>query len=106
MVQVNSLRGADMVLDERHRIQQNLRTIRDYLINGFPGFQLTEDGPDPTICHRFTMTDVKTFEQYKLKVGWPRLSEITSNPEKLDRLLMDDDVVGRMRKAKGHYVYW
>ena len=21
------------------------------------------------------MTDVKTFEQYKLKVGWPRLSE-------------------------------
>jgi len=79
-----------MVLDERHRIQQNLRTIRGYLINGFPGFQLTEDAPDPTICHRFTMTDVKTFEQYKLKVGWPRLSEITSNPEKMDRLLMDD----------------
>jgi hypothetical protein len=52
------------------------------------------------------MTDVKTFEQYKLKVGWPRLAEITSNPDKMDRLLMDDDVVGRMRKAKGHYVYW
>ena len=31
---------------------RNHRTIRDYLIHGFPGFQLTEDAPDPTISHR------------------------------------------------------
>lgn len=52
------------------------------------------------------MTDVKTFEQYKLKVGWPRLSEATNSPDKLNRLLADDDVVGRMRKEKEQYVYW
>lgn len=95
-----------MVLDERDRIQQNLTTIRDHLTNGFPGFRLTEDAPDPTICHRFTMTDVKTFEQYKLKVGWARLAEITSNPEKMDRSLVDEEVVAKMRRAKGHYFYW
>lgn len=95
-----------MVLDERDRIQQNHRTIRDYLIHGFPGFQLTEDAPDPTISHRFTMTDVKTFEQYKLKVGWPRLSEITNNPEKTNRSLVDEEVIAKMRRAKGHYLYW
>jgi hypothetical protein len=88
------------------RIQQNVRAIRDYLIKGFQGFQLTEDAPDPTVCHRFTMTDVKTFEQYKLKVGWPRLSDILNNPEKLDRSLVDEEVVAKMRRAKGHYFYW
>ena len=95
-----------MVLDEPDGIELNLRTIREYLRKGFPGFQLTEDASDLTICHRFTVTDVRTFEQYKLKVGWPRLSETTNTPKKLDRLLADDDVVGRMRKAKGQYVYW
>ena len=95
-----------MVLDERERIEQNLHTIREYLTKGFPGFQLTEDASDLTICHRFTVTDVRTFEQYKLKVGWPRLSEITNSPEKMNHSLAEDDVVARMRKAKGHYVYW
>ena len=95
-----------MVLDERDRIELNLRTIREYLAKGFPGFQLTEDASDQTVCHRFTMTDVKTFEQYKLKIGWARLSDIINDPEKINRSLADDDVVTRMRKAKGHYVYW
>jgi hypothetical protein len=95
-----------MILDERDRIELNLRTIREYLAKGFTGFQLTEDASDPTVCHRFTVTDVKTFEQYKLKIGWARLSEITNNPEKMNRSLVNDDVVARMRKAKGHYVYW
>lgn len=95
-----------MVLDEQDRIQQNLRTIRDYLIDGFPGFQLTEDAPDATICHRFTMTLVKTFEQYKLKVGWVRLADISNSPEKLYRSLVDEEVVAKMRRAKGHYFYW
>lgn len=92
--------------DERERIEVNLRTIREYLTQGFPSFQLTEDASDPTICHRFTVTNGSTFEQFKLKVGWPRLCEITNSPEKLHRLLADDNVVGRMRKAKGQYVYW
>ena len=47
------------------------------------------------------MTDVKTFEQYKLKVGWPRLSEITNNPEKTNRSLVDEEVIAKMRRAKG-----
>ena len=95
-----------MVLDERDRIELNLGVIRQYLAKGFPTFQLTEDVSDRTICHRFTVTDIKTFEQFKLKVGWSRLSEITNNPETVNRSLMDDDVVARMRKAKGHYIYW
>ena len=52
------------------------------------------------------MTDVKTFEQYKLNVGWPRLSEITNNPEKTNRSLVDEEVIAKMRRAKGHYLYW
>lgn len=95
-----------MLLDERDRIQLNLRTVREYLAKGFPGFQLTEDASDPNICHRFTVTNVRTFEQYKLKVGWARLTEISTLPEKMNRSLVDDDVAGRMRKAKGHYAYW
>jgi len=49
-----------MVLDERDRIHLNLQTIRDYFVKGFVGFDLTEDASDPTVCHRFTMTDLKT----------------------------------------------
>ena len=72
-----------MVLDERDCIHLNLETIRDYLVKGFVGFQLTEDASDPTVCHRFTMTDLKTFQQYKLKVSWSRLGELTNSAEKL-----------------------
>ena len=92
-----------MVLDERERIQLNLQTIRDYLVTGFAGFQLTEDASDPTVCHRFTMTDLKTFQQYNLKVSWSHLGELT---EKMAHSLVDVDVVSKMRDAKGHYWYW
>jgi hypothetical protein len=95
-----------MVIDERERIELNRRTIREHLIKEFPGFHLTEDASEHLVYHRFTVTDVTTFEQYKLKVGWPRLSEITNNPDMTKRSLMDDDVIGRMRNAKGHYAQW
>ena len=98
--------GRAVVLDEQERIQLNLNTIREYLVNGFPGFKLTEDASDPSVCHRFTMTDVKTFQQYKLKVEWPRLSDVFSDPERINRSLVHGDVVGKMREAKGHYLYW
>ena len=95
-----------MVLDERDRIHLNLQTIRDYLVKGFVGFQLTEDASDPTVCHRFTMTDLKTFQQYKLKVSWSRLGELTNSAEKLAHSLFDTDVASKMREAKGHYWHW
>lgn len=95
-----------MLLNEQERIQQNLKTIREYLLNAFPGFHMTEDASDPTVCHRFTMTNVKTFEQYKLKVEWHRLSDVLSNPDRTDRSLVHGDVVRKMRDAKGHYLYW
>ena len=98
--------GTAVVLDEQERIQLNLKTIREYLLIGFPGFHMTENISDPSVCHRFTMTDVKTFEQYKLKVEWHRLSDVFSNPERINRSLVHGDIVGKMREAKGHYLYW
>ena len=95
-----------MVLDERDRIEQNHRTIRDYLIHGFPGFQLTEDAPDPTICHRFTMTDVKTFEQYKLKVGCRASPRLPTIQKRRTVHWWMKKWIAKMRRAKGHYLYW
>ena len=61
--------------------QANLKTIRKYLLKSFPGLNMTEDTPDPNVCHRFTMTSGKTFQQFRLKVGWSRLSESYNTPE-------------------------
>ena len=56
------------MLDEQQRILENLKTIREYLMNEFASFVMTEDASDPSILHRFTMTNAKTHEQFKLKV--------------------------------------
>jgi hypothetical protein len=52
------------------------------------------------------MTDLKTFQQYKLKVSWSRLGELTNSAEKLAHSLVDTDVASKMREAKGHYWHW
>jgi hypothetical protein len=58
------------MLDEREHIQHNLKIIREHLLSEFTGFKVTEDTADAPICHRFTMTDPMTYQQYRLKVGW------------------------------------
>ena len=89
-------------------VQQNLKVIREYLLKAFPGFNLTEDTGEPSVCHRFTLTNAKTFEQIKLKVGWSRLSDLSSDGEMMmRRLLVNSDLAGKMRDGKnGQYYYW
>jgi hypothetical protein len=89
-----------------HNWTENLKTIRQYLTKEFQGFLMTEDSSDPGILHKFTMTNSKTDEQFKLKVGWPRLSDKSSNPEKIERSLVHGDVGRKMRQQKGKYLYW
>ena len=85
---------------------ENLKTVREYLAKEFPGFAMTEDTSEIGILHKFTMTNPKTFEQFKLKVGWPRLSDKSNNPEKINRSLVHGDVARKMRQHKGKYLYW
>jgi hypothetical protein len=93
------------MLEEQHWIE-NLKTIREYLTKEFQGCLMTEDSSDPGILHKFTMTHSKTDEEFKLKVGWPRLSDKSSNPEKIGRSLVHGGVAGKMREHKGKYFYW
>lgn len=94
------------MLDEQERIQQNLKIIREHLIKEFPALNMTEDTSDRSICHKFTMTDLKTYQQFKLKVGWPRLSDKSNTPEKTLRSLVHEDIAYKMRRANGEYLYW
>jgi hypothetical protein len=94
------------MLDELERIQHNLKIVREHLLREFTGFNITEDTSDAPICHRFTLTDPMTYQQYRLKVGWRRLSDKTSTPERTLNSLVHGDVAYKMRKAKGNYLYW
>jgi hypothetical protein len=42
---------------------ENLKTIRQYLTEQFPGYLMTKDSSDTGILHKFTMTNPKTYEQ-------------------------------------------
>jgi hypothetical protein len=100
------LNGAHM-LEEEKCIQENLNAIRKYLLKAFPGLQMTEDTAEPSVCHRFTLLNAKTFEQFRLKVGWVRLSDLSSDGEMMRRLLVNSDLAGKMRDEKnGQYYYW
>jgi hypothetical protein len=94
------------MLDELDRIQHNLKIIREHLLREFTGFNITEDTSDAPICHRFTLTDPMTYQQFRLKVGWRRLSDKISTPERTRDSLVHGDVTYKMRKAKGNYLYW
>ena len=94
------------MLDEQERIQNNLKIIREYLLREFPDSHITEDTSDAPICHKFTTTNLATYQQYKLKVGWRRLSDKTSTPERTLSSLVHGDVAHKMRKSKGDYLYW
>lgn len=95
------------MLEEQACVRQNLKVIREYLLNVFLGFNLTEDTPEPRVCHRFTLTNAKTFEQFRLKVGWVRLSDLSSDGEMMRRLLLNSDLASKIRRQKnGQYCYW
>jgi hypothetical protein len=95
------------MLEEQKCVQQNLKVIREYLLKAFPGFNLIEDTPEPSVCHRFTLTNAKSLDEFKLKVGWVRLSDLSSDGEMLRRLLVNSDLAGKMRDGKnGQYYYW
>jgi hypothetical protein len=93
------------MLEEQDWIE-NLKIVREYLMKEFSGFVMTEDSSDPGILHKFTMTNPETNEQFKLKVGWLRLSDISNNPEKTERSLVHGGVAHKMRQRKGQYFYW
>ena len=88
------------MLEEQDWIE-NLKTIREYLTKEFPGFLMTED-TSPGILHKFTMTNPKMSEQFKLKVGWLRLSGKSINLEKTERSLVYGDVVRKTRQQRGN----
>lgn len=95
------------MFDIQEHIQANLMVIREYLLKSFPGFKLTEDTPDPNVCHRFTLTDAKTFQQVRLKVGWSRLTETFNTSDRTNRSLTHGGVAGKMRSEKnGGYYFW
>lgn len=95
------------MLKEQECVHQNLKVIREYLLKAFPGFNLTEDTAEPRVCHRFTLTNAKSFEQFRLKVGWVRLSELSSDGEMMRRLLVASGLAGKMRQEKSaQYYYW
>ena len=91
------------MLEEEAYIQQNLKIIREYLLRAFPGFEI-DDAAEPGICHKFTLTDPTTFDQFKLKVGWARLSDAFDEPDMMGRVLVYSDVAGKLRDAK--YYSW
>ena len=97
--------GSRMQLEEQECVQQNLKVVREYLLKAFPGFDLIEDTAEPSVCHRFTLTNAKTGEQFKLKVGWVRLSDLSSDGEIMRRLVVNSDLAGKMRNEKNEY-YW
>jgi hypothetical protein len=93
--------------EEQKCVPQNLKVIREYLLKAFPGFNLIEDTSEPSVCHRFTLTNAKTFEQFKLKVGGVRLSDLSSDGKMMRRLLVNSDLAGKMRnEEKDQYYYW
>lgn len=86
-------------------ITQNQQVIRDYLIEQFKGFEVT-DTPNPPLSHMFIVTR-SSEEQYRVKVTWPLISDSENTPARIQRLLTTHDVAGRMRgKSQGEYFAW
>jgi hypothetical protein len=75
------------MLDELERIQRNLKIIREHLLREFTGVNITEDTSDAPICHKLTLTDPITYLQFRLNVGWRRLTDKTSTQKGLATLL-------------------
>ena len=85
--------------DEEKRIQDNIQIIREYLLDQFKEFELT-DGSDGHFGHWFTVSNLSTYRQHRVKVSGPRLADASNTPKRSRRQLALDDVAGRMRDPK------
>ena len=86
-------------------VKQNQQVIRDYLIDQFKGFEVT-DMPNPPVVHLFIVTK-SSEERYGLKVAWPLISDRSHTPATIKQLLVTHDVAGRMRAtSQGEYFAW
>jgi CheY-like chemotaxis protein len=86
-------------------VKQNQQVIRDYLIDQFKGFEVT-DMPNPPVVHLFIVTK-SSVERYGLKVAWSQISDRNNTPATIKQLLVAHDVAGRMRAtSQGEYFAW
>ena len=93
--------------EEETRITQNQQAIRDYLLDQFKGFELTKDKPEGSLYHWFTVTNIKAYTQYTLKVSGARLSDRGQHSEHIKHQLDLDNVAGNMRDTeKGGHFSW
>jgi len=94
-----------MSKETKAHIDANLEIIREYLIDQFKGFEVTEKRDAP-LSYMFTVTK-SLDERYKLKVSWPQLSDQSNTPETTKQRLVTGDVAGRMKgKSQGEYFAW
>lgn len=90
--------------EAQRQIDDNLIVIRDYLKSKFPDYIITERSV-PKLYHKFTVTNVKVYKSYKLKVDWSRLLGC-STPEGTRFDLNSDSVANWMIHAGEAYYYW
>ena len=72
-------------------------------MKAFPGFDMWDES-DPGVCHHFVLTNPRTAEEFKLKVGLGRFSDGFDEPDFMERLLVYSDVAGKLRESK--YYCW
>jgi hypothetical protein len=93
--------------EEEQRIASNLDVIHTYLTRQFPGFDVPPGKSNPSMYHTFTVTNLTTHTSYILRVTWPRLSDRSNTPEKIELWLLRDHVADGMRATEnGGYFSW
>lgn len=93
------------LMTEQQFIKKNLAVIRAYLKSKFPGCVITEES-HLSLHHTFTVRDEKLRHNYKLKVGWSRLSDRRNTQEKTRTELSRGDVATGMSHAGGDWFCW
>ncbi len=93
------------LMTEQQFIKKNLAVIRAYLKSKFPGCVITEEST-PSLYHTFTVRDEKLRHNYRLKAGWPRLSDRSNTQEKTKAELTRVDVASGMILAGDDWFDW
>jgi hypothetical protein len=91
--------------EEQQRIEENLDVIRTYLKHHFPSCTIDETS-DLSISYNFTVTNLKEYKSYKLKVGGSRLSDKGNSPAKTQAELTSNNIAERMIEANGDCVWF
>lgn len=95
-----------MITPDPDPIKNNLKEIRNYLKNEFPGYTFTEDSSHPMLFYKFALTNEELGKCYKLQVSWLRLTDDDNPPANTRAALNYDNVAGQMIQADGHYFCW